>query len=134
MIDIVAVLFSPKVTPSDSAVSGITRVMINEESFGSYIVSSMMFTAIWVSCPKEGSNNTLGESSLKSAAINKHQKFSWYLTVMKYVYLLVAVINEEITWILKLVVKTLEETTVMFRVVPSVTLYVVFINDTYRTV
>ena len=51
---------------------------------------------------------------------------------MRYSYLLVAVISEGITWTLKLVVKILEEITVMFRVVPSVTLYVVFMNDTYR--
>ena len=53
---------------------------------------------------------------------------------MRYVYLLVAVISEGITWTLKLVVKILEEITVMFRAVPSVTLYVVFMNDTYRAI
>ena len=71
MIDIIVVWFSPKVTPSGSAVSGITRVMINEELLGSYFVSSMMFTANWVTCPREESNNTLVESSSKSAATNK---------------------------------------------------------------
>ena len=73
MIDTVAVLFSPKVTPSSLAVSGITSVMTNEESLGSYIVSSMIFTVNTVSCPEE-SNNTFDDSKLKSAAIIKlHQ-------------------------------------------------------------
>ena len=69
MIDTVAVLFSPKITPSGLAVSGITSVMTNEEFLGSYIVSSMMFTVNVVSCPEEESNNTFDDIKLKSAAI-----------------------------------------------------------------
>ena len=49
-------------------------------------------------------------------------------------YIPVAVINDEITWTVKLVVKYLEETMIMFNVVPSVTLYLVFLNDTYRAI
>ena len=49
-------------------------------------------------------------------------------------YVPVAVINEECTRILKLVVKALEEFTVMFNFVPSVTLYLIFMNDMYRAV
>ena len=70
MIDIVAVWFSPKATPSNSEFSGISRVIINDESFGSYFVSSVMFTTNTLFCPKEESNNTVDESRLKSAAIN----------------------------------------------------------------
>ena len=69
MIDIVVVLFSPKVTPSGSTVSGIARVMVNEESCGSYFVSSMMFTVKTDSCPKEGSNDTFDEINLKSSTM-----------------------------------------------------------------
>ena len=76
MIDIVAVVLSPKVTPSGLTVSGITRVMLNEDSCGSYFVSSMIFTMNTNSFPKEGSNITFDEINLKSSAINVHQIFS----------------------------------------------------------
>ena len=69
MIDTVVVLSSPKVTPSDLAVSGITSVMMNEESPGSYIVSSVTFTVNMLSCPREESNDTFKDGKLKSAAI-----------------------------------------------------------------
>lgn len=64
MIDIVAVLFSPKVTPSGLAASGITIVMTNEEFLGSYIASSIMFTVNVVSCPEEESNSTFDDGKL----------------------------------------------------------------------
>ena len=68
MIDTVAVAFSPKVTPSSLAGSGITSVMLNEESFGSNMVSSIIFTVNMLSCPKEESNDTFSDGKLKSAA------------------------------------------------------------------
>ena len=58
MIEIVAKLFSSKVTPSNLAASGILSIMINEESFISYFVLSSIFIVNMVSCPEEGSNNT----------------------------------------------------------------------------
>ena len=70
MIDIVVVLFSPKVAPSSLAVSGITSMIINEVSFGSYFVSSMMFIVSTVSRPEEDSNDTLDDTKSKSAATN----------------------------------------------------------------
>ena len=69
MIDIVEILFSPKVTPNSFAVSGIISIIINEESFGSYFKSSMIFIVNFASCPKEESNNTFDDKISKSASI-----------------------------------------------------------------
>ena len=130
MIDIVAVLFSPKVTPSGLADSGITIVMTNEEFLGSYIASSIMFTVNIVSCPKEESNSTFDDGKLKSATIIK----SPTILVAIHLYLPVAVITEEFIWTIKLVVKDLDEITVTFNFLPLVILYLIFINDTYKAV
>ena len=70
MIDIVAKLFFPKETPNSLAASGITSIIINEESTGSYIMSSMIFIANNASCPMEESNNTFDVKISKSASIN----------------------------------------------------------------
>ena len=133
MIDIVAILFSPKVTPSGLTLSGITSMIINKESFGSYIVSSIMFTANTVSCPIEESKITFDDKISKSAAISSIKRLATYSS-NKYMYLLVAVSNEEVILTLKLVVNALEVITVMFNLVPSVILYLIFMNDTYRAV
>ena len=71
MIDIVVVLFSPNVTPSGLAVSGTTSIKINEESFGSYIMSSVIFTVNTVSRPKEEFNKTVDVGKSKSAATKR---------------------------------------------------------------
>ena len=83
MIDIVAILFSPNVTPSGLAVSGTTSIKVNEESFGSYIMSSVMFTLNTVSCPKEELNKTFDEGRSKSAAVYKDFK----LVLIQWLYL-----------------------------------------------
>ena len=71
MIDIVAILFSPNATPSGLAVSGTTSIKVNEESFGSYIMSSVIFTLNTVSCPKEELNKIFDEGRSNSAAVYK---------------------------------------------------------------
>ena len=71
MIEIEATLFSPKVTPSSLADSGIASMMINEESLDSYFISSIMCIVNMVSCPKEESNNIFDDKMSKSAAICK---------------------------------------------------------------
>lgn len=133
MIDIVAILFSPKVTPSGLTLSGITSMIINKESFGSYIVSSIMSIVNTVSCPIEESKITFDDKISKSAPISSIKRLVTY-SINKYMYLLVAVSSEEVILTLKLVVKALEAITVMFNLVPSVTLYLIIMNDTYRAV
>lgn len=120
MIDIVAVLLTPRVAPSGLAASSMTMEILNTEEYGSYLMSSMISTVNIVSWSLAESNIISDVVTLKSAAttiISDDTSIS-YVSIS----LPVAVTNFEMMCILKLVEKALEATILIFNLLPSVML------------